>query len=62
MTIFFKGKDEQYRGINVQFVTNYASNFINTPGTIKIDLIDRRKHLPKTTVYQVESNISFPLE
>ncbi|MDF3079010.1 MAG: hypothetical protein K0S09_2899 [Sphingobacteriaceae bacterium] len=58
----FEGKDDKYRGINTEFVENYTYNFVNTPESIKVDLITRRKHLPNPAVYQVESDIMFPLE
>lgn len=58
----FEGKDDKYRGINTAFVENYTYNFINTPESIKVDLITRRRHLPNPAVFQVESDIIFPLE
>jgi hypothetical protein len=58
----FEGKDDKYRGINTQFITDYSANFINTPESIKIQLISHRKHLPNPAVYRVESDILFPLE
>lgn len=58
----FEGKDDKYRGINTEFVENYMYNFINTPESIKVDLISRRRHLPNPAVYHVESDIMFPLE
>lgn len=58
----FESKDDKYRGINTQFITDYDANFINTPEAIKIQLISNRKHLPNPAVYRVESDISFPLE
>lgn len=58
----FEGKDDKYRGINTEFITDYRYNFINTPEFIKVDLIRQRRHLPNPAVYQVESDITFPLE
>jgi hypothetical protein len=58
----FENKDDKYRGINAQFVTDYAANFVNTPESIKIQLIRHRKHLPNPAVYHVHSDIAFPLE
>jgi hypothetical protein len=58
----FEGKDDQYRGINTRFVDVYEQNLVNTPESIKRDLIYRYKHLPNPAVYYVESGITFPLE
>lgn len=58
----FEGKDDKYRAINAQFITDYSASFINTPEAIKIQLIKNRRHLPNPAVYSVESDILFPLE
>jgi hypothetical protein len=58
----FENKDDQYRGINVQFVDTYEQSISNTPESIKISLINRRRHLPNPAVFYVQSDISFPLE
>ena len=58
----FENKDDQYRGINIQFVDTYQQSITNTPESIKLDLIKQRKHLPNPAVYYVQSDISFPLE
>jgi len=58
----FESKDDKYRGINTQFVTDYSASLINTPESIKIQLISHRKHLPNPAVYSVESDMTFPLE
>jgi hypothetical protein len=57
----FEGKDDKYRGINTRFVDVYQG-ITTTPESIKSDLIYRYKHLPNPAVYNVESEISFPLE
>jgi hypothetical protein len=58
----FENKDDKFRGINIQFVDTYEHSIINTPESIKLDLISKRKHLPNPAVYYVQSDISFPLE
>lgn len=59
----FEGKDEKYRGINTQFVTNYDRNFIyGTPEAIRKDLIHNRREFPNPAIYHVETDITFPLE
>ena len=58
----FESRDDKFRGINVQFVDTYEQSIINTPESIKLDLIRRRQHLPNPALYYVQSDISFPLE
>jgi hypothetical protein len=58
----FENKDDKFRGINIQFVDTYEQSIANTPESIKLDLISKRKHLPNPAVYYVASDISFPLE
>jgi len=58
----FENKDDKFRGINIQFVDTYEQSITNTPESIKLDLINRYKHLPNPAVYYVQSDISFPLE
>jgi hypothetical protein len=58
----FENKDDQYRGINVQFVDTYEQSFSNTPESIKLNLINQRRHLPNPAVFYVQSDINFPLE
>jgi hypothetical protein len=58
----FEGKDDQYRALNTKFVSVYEQNLINTPESIKSDLIYRYKHLPNPAVYHVECELTFPLE
>jgi len=58
----FENKDDKFRGINIQFVDTYEQSITNTPESIKLDLINKRKHLPNPAVYYVQSDITFPLE
>ena len=58
----FENKDDKFRGINIQFIDTYEQSITNTPEFIKLDLINKRKHLPNPAVYYVSSDISFPLE
>lgn len=58
----FENKDDKFRGINIQFVDTYEQSITTTPEFIKLDLINKRKHLPNPAVYYVASDISFPLE
>ncbi len=58
----FENKDDKFRGINIQFIDTYEPSITNTPEFIKLDLINKRRHLPNPAVYYVSSDISFPLE
>lgn len=59
----FESQHEKYRGIHTTYITRYEHHFIyNTPESIRKDLIHTRRELPNPAVYQVESDITFPLE
>jgi hypothetical protein len=58
----FENKEDKFRGINIQFVDTYVHGITNTPEAIKLDLINKRKHLPNPALYYVVSDITFPLE
>lgn len=58
----FEGKDDKYRGINIEFIETYEQGIINTPENVKRHLISTRRHLPNPAVYYVQSDITFPLE
>lgn len=59
---FFENKDDQYRGINTEFVNTFEHGIVTTPESIKLDLVKHRKHLPNPAVYHVQSDLTFPLE
>lgn len=58
----FENKDDEFRGINIQFIDTYQQSITNTPESIKLNLINQRRHLPNPAVYYVQSDINFPLE
>ena len=58
----FEGKDDKYRGINISLVDTYQQSLVNTPETVKLNLIKSRRHLPNPAVYYVYTDIAFPLE
>ena len=58
----FENKNDEFRGINIQFIDTYQQSITNTPESIKLNLINQRKHLPNPAVYYVQSDINFPLE
>ncbi len=59
----FEGKDEKYRGVHTNYITHYSSHFLyGTPESIRKDLIHTRRELPNPAVYQIKSDITFPLE
>lgn len=58
----FEGKDDKYRGIDIQLVETYEQSIVNTPEAFKLSLIKKHRHLPNPAVYYVQSDISFPLE
>lgn len=59
----FENQHEKYRGIHTTYITKYERHFVyNTPEAIRKDLIHTRRELPNPAVYQVESDITFPIE
>lgn len=59
----FESEHDKYRGVHTSYITNYNRHFLhNTPESIRKDLIDTRRQTPNPAVYQVESDITFPLE
>ncbi len=58
-----ENQHEKYRGIHTTYITKYERHFIyNTPESIRKDLIQTRRALPNPAVYQVESDITFPVD
>jgi len=59
----FESHREQYRGIHTTYITKYHRHFIySTPESIRKDLIHTRRQMPNPAVYQVESDMTFPVE
>jgi hypothetical protein len=59
---FFEKHDEKYRGIRTDFVQKWSRTFTNSPQNIKRDLLKNRKHLPNPAVYNIETDLVYPLE
>jgi len=58
----FESQNDKYRGIHINQVDTFEHSFINTPESIKQQLIKKHKHLPNPAMYHVQSEITFPLE
>lgn len=61
LTIFEK-HDERYRGIRTEYVQQWRRTVSNSPENLKRLLIKQRKDLPNPAVYNIESNLAYPLE
>jgi hypothetical protein len=61
LTIFEK-HDEKYRGIRTDYVQQWRRTVSNSPENLKRLLIKERKELPNPAVYNIESNLAYPLE
>lgn len=61
ITIFEK-YHERYRSIRTGYVGSWLRNFINTPASIKTELIRKRNDLPNPAVFSVVTRRTFPLE
>ena len=60
LTIFEK-HDEKYRGIRTDFVNKWQRSVSNSPENIKHELIRNRKSLPNPAVYNIETELAYPL-
>jgi hypothetical protein len=61
LTIFEK-HDEKYRGIRTDFIHQWNRSVSNSPENIKSELIRNRKHLPNPAVYNIDTDLAYPLE
>ena len=61
LTIFEK-HDEKYRGIRTDFVNKWQRSVSNSPENIKHELIRNRKSLPNPAVYNIETELAYPLD
>lgn len=59
---FFEKHDEKYRSIRTDFVNAWQRNLSNSPENIKHELIRNRKELPNPAVYNIETELAYPLE
>ncbi len=61
LTIFEK-HDEKYRGIRTDYIHEWQRTVSNSPENIKGELIRNRKELPNPAVYNIETELMYPLE
>jgi hypothetical protein len=61
LTIFEK-HDEKYRGIHTDYIHKWHRTVSNSPENIKHELIKNRKELPNPAVYNIETELAYPLE
>lgn len=61
LTIFEK-HDEKYRGIRTDYIHQWQRSVSNSPENIKSELIRNRKHLPNPAVYNIDTELAYPLE
>lgn len=61
ITIFEKYQ-EKYRAMRTAYVDSWLRNFVNTPSSIKAELIRKRNTLPNPAVYSVVTHRTFPIE
>lgn len=58
----FEKHDEKYRSIKTVYIDSWQRNLVNTYGSIKRELIKKRKELPNPAVYAVETELALPIE
>lgn len=61
ITIFEK-RHEKYRALRTVYIDSWLRNFVNTPQSIKSELIRNRSKLPNPAVYSVITRETFPWE
>ncbi len=59
---FFEKHDEKYRSIRTDYIHAWQRNVSNSPENIKHELIRNRKELPNPAVYNIETELAYPLE
>ncbi|MDB5190506.1 MAG: hypothetical protein JWQ96_69 [Segetibacter sp.] len=60
LTIYEK-HDEKYRGIRTDFVNEWQRSVSNSPENIKSELIRGRRELPNPAVYNIETELAYPI-
>lgn len=61
LTIFEK-QHEKYRAIRTAFIDSWLRNLVNTPESIKSELIRHRTEMPNPAAYHVVTGTTFPWE
>ncbi len=61
LTIFEK-HDEKFRGIRTDYIHQWHRTISNSPENIKAELIRNRKELPNPAVYNIETELAYPLD
>ena len=59
---FFGKHDEKFRGIRTDYVHQWDRTVTNSPESIKSELIKNRKELPNPAVYNIETDLVYPVE
>lgn len=61
LTIFEKS-DERYRGLRTDYIHRWLRSVSNSPENIKAELIRNRRHMPNPAVYNIDTDLAYPLE
>ncbi|MEO6289263.1 MAG: hypothetical protein ABIO76_05055, partial [Ginsengibacter sp.] len=61
LTIYEK-HDEKYRGLRTNFISQWIRSVSNSPENIKAELIRNRRDLPNPAVYNIETELAYPME
>jgi len=59
---FFEKHDEKYRGIRTDYIEKWQRTVSNSPQNIKSELLRNRRELPNPAVYNIETDLVYPLE
>ena len=59
---FLEKHDEKYRGIRTDYIEKWQRTVSNSPQNIKSELLRNRRELPNPAVYNIETDLVYPLE
>jgi hypothetical protein len=60
--MFFDKQESRYRSIRTEYVNSWQRSIVNTVENIKTELIRQRNFLPNPAVYNIETDLAFPVE
>jgi hypothetical protein len=58
----FEKHDEKYRSLHTHYVEQWKRTVSNSPQNIKVELLRLKKDFPNPAVYNIETELAYPLE
>ncbi|MGH2566213.1 MAG: hypothetical protein ACRDE5_16965, partial [Ginsengibacter sp.] len=60
--MIYEKHDEKYRGIRTDFINQWIRSVSNSAENIKAELIRNYPQLPNPAVYNIETELAYPME